>query len=225
MSKVTAVLVAAAALAALCVPPSVASAEEGGNPVILPEPSEASPLRFTSKSVGKIRLAESGAIVECESGTSEGKFTSRRLGTISVVFKHCVFQSTTCQNHGGEAGVISFTNADAHLVTFGSLSLGLVISLAGGVPVECWLGSEFRGSLIGVMSGGLETWKTSATLTFEQASGEQFPDECNLDKEFCLSGEAHKVFQLQAIGGLTAKDLGVLRTDEVKFGSEVLFLY
>jgi hypothetical protein len=213
------------ALALTCLSVTVAAAEEGGNPTILPEPTPTSPLKFTS-TAGQISIENAGSLLlECSSGTSQGEFTSKRLGTITMVFKGCVWMNLKCQNKGGEAGVISFTKASAHLVALkvsGVLRLGIVITLPKAIPVECWLGTEFRGSLLGLVDGSLEKTK-SLTFLFHRTLAKQELKECELDKEFCLSGGLPKKLLLEALKGSTFVEMGVAREDTVTLGSEATF--
>jgi hypothetical protein len=202
-----------------------ASAEEGGKPFILPEPTKTTPLKFTSTS-GSVKIEDAGSILlECSSGTTQGEFTSKRSGTITMVFKGCAWKSLTCQNKGAEHGLITFSKAGAHLVTLSAERLGLVVTLPAPVSVECWLGAEFRGSFIGVVGVPKEMETKSATLEFNQAKGAQQVKECELDKEFCLAGGVHKKFSLEAFTGSKFVEMGVQRTDTMTLGSGASFVY
>jgi hypothetical protein len=195
--------------------------EEAGFPVVLPEPTEGKPVNFTSTS-GVIKFNFLGATLECLSGASSGKFTSKRLGTITMTAKRCENISIgDCHTQGSEKGVISFANADLHLVATGSgasLGAALVIKLPSTLKIVCSFGGfEWRGSILGnleVING--KTIKT-ANLKFV-AEG-----QCELDKEFCLAGGVHKKFRLEVFNGTEFVAMSMERLDSITFEKEVAF--
>lgn len=220
--KPIASLILVTTIAALaCLAPGVAAAEEGGNPLVLPEPTALSPLKFSSTTTAVVSIENaSTGLLECTSGTSQGEFTSKRLGVITIDFKGCAWKSFKCTTKGSPSGVILLSNAKLHLVALKvgtALRAALVITLPAGVPLEgCWLGAEFRGSLIGLIDGPASGEEiASFTLLFHRSGAEQELKQCDLDKEFCLTGEVHKKFLLEAFNGSTFVEMGVQRQDSV----------
>lgn len=218
----------AAIVAFACAAPATAPAEEGGNPIILPEPTTTSPLKFTSTTEAVVKLENAATgLLECTSGTTSGEFTSKRLGVVTMTFKGCAWKSMKCETQGAELGTIVFTNADAHLVAFKlaeTLRLGMVIKLASSLPVTCWLGAAFRGSVIALIDGpvGSEKVKT-LTLLFHKTLFKQELKECDLDKEYCLEGATHKKFLLEAFTGSEYIEMGLERRDKVTLEKEASF--
>jgi hypothetical protein len=210
--------------------PAAAPAEEGGNPIILPEPTSTSPLRFTSTTEAVVKLENaSTGLLECTSGTTSGEFTSKRLGVVTMTFKGCAWKGMKCETQGAELGTIIFANAGAHLVAFKlaeTLRLGMVIKLAGSLPVTCWLGAEFRGSVIALIDGPASSEKTKTlTLLFHKTLSKQELKECELDKEFCFEGATHRKFLLEAFNGLAFVELGLERSDKVTLEKEASFVF
>jgi len=211
--------VATTIIALAFIAPGVAFAEEGGNPLVLPEPTAIAPLKFTTTTTAKISIENAATgLLQCTSGSSQGEFTSKRLGVITMDFKGCTWKGFSCTSKGSPAGVIVFGNAKLHLAALKvgeALRAVLVITLPNPIPIEgCWLGAEFRGSLIGLIDGvtsGKET--KSFTLLFHQILAKQELKECDLDKEFCLTGEVHRKFLLETFVGSGFIEMGVERQD------------
>jgi hypothetical protein len=91
MRTIRLVGLALAATVALGVGASVASAEEGGNPQILPMPTAAEPLTFTVSGGKALLETTAKARIECEEVTGAASFTSQRLGTLKLSFqKNCL---------------------------------------------------------------------------------------------------------------------------------------
>jgi len=215
-------LMLAAMLALSLAASANAFAEEGGNPLLLPEPTERAPLKFTS-TAGLIKFHFLGATLECLSGNSSGEFTSKRLGIISMSAKRCENKSIgDCHTLGDEKGVILFANADLHLVATGSgrsLGAALVVKLPSTLKIECSGGGfEWRGSVLGTLSG--VSGKTKTAKLSAASVG-----ECELDKEFCFEGSTHKKFQLEIFNGTEFVSMSMTREDSVTFEKEVLFDY
>lgn len=229
MCKAMTWMAALVVLASLCAAPSIASAEEGGNPLVLPEPTSLSPLRFTTATTATVSIENANTgLLECSSGTSQGEFTSKRLGTITVEFKGCAWKTFKCTSKGSASGVILFSNANLHLVALkvgGVLRAALVITLPSPVGIEgCWLGAEFRGSLIGLIEGVTSGAETKLfTLLFHRSLAKQELKECDLDKEFCLTGETHKKFLLETFTGSGFVEMGVERHDSVTLEKTAIF--
>ncbi|HLM85705.1 MAG TPA: hypothetical protein VK272_05900 [Solirubrobacteraceae bacterium] len=198
-----------------------ACAEETGNPLILPEPTEAKPLKFTS-TAGSITLNFMSLGLVCLSGSSSGEFTSKRLGKITMSFSRCEAKNPpiSCRSQGDERGVILFIEADLHLVAFkvgSELRVGVVIKLAKAIKIECTDGTfEWRGSVIAPLSGVSGKTKT-ATFSFSSIH------ECELDKEFCFEGSVHRKFKLEWASSSEFMSLSIERADSVTFETEVLF--
>ena len=209
--------------------PGVAAAEEGGNPLVLPEPTALAPLKFTTTTTAAVSIEGAGTgVLECTSGSSQGEFTSKRLGVITMDFKGCAWKNLKCTSKGSPGGVILFSKAKLHLVALKvgeGLRAALVITLPNPLSIEgCWLGAEFRGSLIGLIDGvtnGKET--KSFTLLFHRTSAKQELKECDLDKEFCLTGEAHKKFLLETFFGFEWVEMGVERQDSGTLEKAAIF--
>jgi hypothetical protein len=218
------------ALSAL-VSASAAMAEEGGNPLILPEPTAGSPLRFTSLAVKSATVFTNGGLtIECQSGTSTGEFTSKRAGVISMSAKNCIsIAHTSCKTTGAEAGTITFSGATIHLVAFQkstTLRLGAVVKLPSSLIVNCTTGSfEWRGSVLGVYEIPLETLTKSATWIFGTIGETKKQTECDLDKEFCFTGETHKKFLLELNAVSLWVENEMKREDSVTFEKEAKFFF
>jgi hypothetical protein len=220
----------AAIVAFTCAAPATAAAEEGGNPFILPEPTKTSPLKFASATEAVVKLENAGTgLLECTSGTTTGEFTSKRLGVVTMTFKGCEWKGVKCKTLGAESSTIVFANADAHLVSFKlgeALRLGMVIKLAGSLPVTCWLGAEFRGSVIALIDGPASAEKTKTLmLLFHKTLSKQELKECDLDKEFCFEGATHKKFLLETFTGKEFVEMGLERRDKVTLEKEASFVF
>jgi hypothetical protein len=191
---------------------SVASAEETGNPEILPVPTAGTPLPIAiTPNTGSKPLLETtaGAKIECNEVKGEGAFTSRRLGTALLNFTgECKVETTKCKAEGDVNGTL-LLKGDIHLVdvleTFEGkteqLRLALeVLPLAVPYVITCGLIKiEVKGSALGlVLVNNLEKTK-HVDVHFDQVSlGEQFEKECILDKEFCEEKGVKKKFTLEA---------------------------
>jgi hypothetical protein len=221
MKSIASLILATTIVALACIAPGVAAAEEGGNPLVLPEPTAIAPLTFTTATTATVSIENATTgLLECTSGSSKGEFTSKRLGVITMDFKGCAWKNLKCTSKGSPAGVIVFSNAKLHLVALkvaGVLRAALVITLPSAIPIEgCWLGAEFRGSLIGLIDGVTSGTETKLfTLLFHRSLAKQELKECDLDKEFCLTGEVHKKFLLETFVGSGFVEMGVERQDSV----------
>lgn len=210
---------------------STASAEEGGNPFILPEPTSSSPLRFISKVVEtKIAFTNANLTIECQAGTSTGEFTSKRAGVITMSATNCVsIAHTLCHTVGAEKGTIKFPAGTIHLVAFkksGTLRLGAAISIPSVFSVNCETGTfEWRGSVIGVYEIPAETFVKTATWIFGSIGETANQTECDLDKEFCLVGETHKKFRLEVFNGTEFVAQEMKRKELVEFEKEAKFFF
>jgi hypothetical protein len=205
---------------------STASAEEGGNPLILPEPTALSPLRFTSKTLTKVVFTNGGLTIECKDGTSSGEFTSKRAGTVTISANTCIsIAHTSCTSPGATKGTITFSGASIHLVAFklsGTLRLGAVIKLPGELLIGCETGSFlWGGSVMGLYEVPLEILVKTATLAFNTTGEAQELTECDLDKEYCFEGSTHKKFFLQTFSLAQAMQ----RKDPVTFEKEAKFMF
>lgn len=241
MRKVTISIVALVVLAALCAVPSVASAEEGGNPTIVPEPTEATPLFFISTStkphlelvdpVFKVHF-----VLECEAGLSEAEFISKRSGKATFKFTGCKSGTSKCTSLGAMNGVIELWNINIHLVAFknaaAELRLGLVLALPANLRVTCGETShEWHGSVIGEVDGagsgkGLLTEKVKTLkLLFHQTEGAQKLTQCELDKEFCFEGETPKKFAIETTVLGSSSQEAWEREDPITLSSEVAFAF
>lgn len=210
---------------------SAAKAEESGNPYILPEPTSSSPLRFVSKVIEtKIDFTNANLTILCQAGTSTGEFTSKRAGAISMSATNCIsIAHTSCTTIGAEKGTIMFPAGTIHLVAFkksGTLRLGAAIKLPSSFSVNCETGTfEWRGSVIGVYEIPVETLIKTATWIFGTIGETANQTECDLDKEFCLEGEAHKKFQLEVNAGTLWVSQEMKRKESVTFEKEAKFYF
>ncbi len=194
------------------------------NPEILPNPTEAKPLNFTSKSGAGTLITIGGNAITCADDTNEGKFTSARLGPVTVTFLTCTSTGgVKCKTAGAEAGKIVL-EAGIHLVDFKkgtTLTLGAVITLSKNIVITCGvLKDEVKGSVMGEVSGvtsGVET--STGTLTFTaKEKGVQLLSKCELDKTFCEG----KTFKLEAsFNGSTFESASEETTDEMKFAEKI----
>jgi hypothetical protein len=171
---------------------SAASAEF---PEILPTPTPSSPMKFTSISdTGSEPIFELTKGEEtrskCKDLTSQGQFTSARLGVITIDFLgQCEVKKAKCKSEGDVAGTF-LVEGDIHLVDV-EIGTGLRLSMAFVLPKDLLLTcgvakAEIRGAFLGLASEVTSSVKTKhLTLAFNQSKGEQELKECKLDKAFC----------------------------------------
>jgi hypothetical protein len=163
------------------------------NPEILPNPTAATPLKFTSVSEkGSEPKFEStkGEDIDCKDLTNKGEFTSARLGVVMIDFLgECQLLGIKCKTAGDTTGTI-LTEGDIHLV---SIEKGTELRLAVAItpkPFTITCGVvvvEVKGTVIGLGEGVTSGTKTK-TLTADFVpgiKGEQEIRECKLDKAFC----------------------------------------
>jgi hypothetical protein len=191
---------------------SVASAEELGNPEILPVPTVGEPLNITSIE-GKEPFLETtkGSKISCKEVKGSGSFTSRRLGVGTLHFTgKCESKGIECLSEGDVAGTILLPTVDWHLVDLlenNVLTLGLeILPLPQPFLILCGvLHISVTGSALGLVllkdlqkSKHFEVHFDRELLNKAPVPGEQFEKECILDKEFCEPGGKPKKFLLEA---------------------------
>jgi hypothetical protein len=190
---------------------SAASAEETGNPEILPIPTAVSPLAFAISSVaGSEPLLVSTADLKilCEEVKGEGSFTSRRLGTAVLNFgKNCLDNGTKCKAEADVNGTI-LMKANVHFVdvlpVVDELRLGLKVApTTTPFVITCGLVKiEVIGSAIGLVSGkSLEKSKHFEVQFAQSSLGEQALKTCDLDKEVCEAEGKSKLFLTEENSG------------------------
>ena len=212
------------ALAVGGVAPVVASAEEGGSPIILPLPSEKEPLKFTYEGEAW-KLKSKGGTIECEKQKAEGSFTSQRLGSATMSLSGCTQSKIACKTEGGEKGVILIP-VDVHVVTIllkGGTELGLALILLKPVVITCGvLKIELKGTVLGEFANlSAETKTKTATLylTELEEKTQEF-SECDLTKEFCFEKEVHKKFSLLDNLGEAFSEARETGEDQLTFSKE-----
>lgn len=101
---------------------------------ILPLPSKASPLTFTSKGGEGVLLTVGKNEVKCEKATDKGEFTSANLGTVQVTFEKCkakvpIIGSAPCTGEGDSKEQILFKGVGHYWLALlsGKLVAALVI--------------------------------------------------------------------------------------------------
>jgi hypothetical protein len=213
--------------------------EEPIAPEILPVPSKASPLKFTSKSDNEKNFLEAevaGSAIECKEATSESEFTSANSGTGEIDLHSCksALNGAKCKTLGGsEAGVI-VANVGWSLVDVllpkGEPSPELMLVLAAVLPaslvhIECsatllvLLGSIVLGEFTKLAESGLKT--KEGVVTFAQTKGVQKVKECLYEEKFC-SG---KTFGLYVELGKGTEKAGEQSEDTLTFEKEAAFDY
>jgi hypothetical protein len=170
---------------------SVAAAE---NPEILPTPTTAAPLKFTSVSdegsAPVLQATKEAGKIKCKDLTNKGEFTSARLGKITIDFLgECESNKAKCKTEGDTTGTI-LVSGDIHLVDIEKgteLRLGVVVTLEKALVITCGVvKDEVKGAVIGLVLEVTSLVKTKhITADFNQTAGEQELKECKLDKAFC----------------------------------------
>ena len=195
------------------------------NPEILPNPTATAPLSFSwtgaaanlVPSVGKKEIG-------CKNSTASGKFTSARLGLITIDFTECATEAgaSKCGSLGDTKGTILVGSADIHLFAYeeaGKLLLGAAAIFLGELHIECQGGILFliKGTALSAVSGVVSgvTTKT-ATLTYAQSKGLQAIRTCKLDKAFCEG----KTYELLTNFGGGFESSGEETKAELKFAQE-----
>jgi hypothetical protein len=126
---------------------ATASAEEPTK--ILPEPTVAAPLTFTSTSTAGLLLTLGGKKVECTKDTGSGEFTTPNLGKYKVLFEGCKGEfGTTCTGVGDKSGTILQEGA-LHYVL--ALLSGILVAALVGLPKEFHFTCEVIGLKILVL--------------------------------------------------------------------------
>jgi hypothetical protein len=203
---------------------SVASAE---NPEILPLPTTAAPLKFTSISAkGSEPVLESagGVTIKCKKLTNKGEFTSARLGLVTLDFEgECESKGAKCKAEGDASGTILLSKADIHLVAFKIstvLRLGVAVTVppATNLVITCGvIKTEVKGTAIGLASGITKDTKTkTVTAEFKQTKGAQEQKTCELDEAFCKG----KTYNLESTLGGSFEQSGEAVIDEITFEKE-----
>jgi hypothetical protein len=197
--------------------------EEKENPLILPAPTLALPLVFTSTG-GKATFETALSKIECKESSGSGLFVTVREGSVTLTLHGCALPSSTKCSGAGEAsgtilelGAIKLVGLDKTKATLGS-----EIEF-GELEVECGSTSKFliEGQAIGEASG-VESGKSTklVTFVFKQEKGKQAITKCQLAKPFCEG----QTFELEAglNGGLPETaglevEQKLLLTKEAKF--------
>jgi hypothetical protein len=184
---------------------SVASAEELGNPEILPVPTVGEPLNITGIE-GKEPAFETtkASKIKCGEVKGSGSFTSRRLGVGTLHFTgKCESKGIECLSEGDAAGTYLMPKVDWHLVDLlenNALTLGLeILPLPQPFLILCGvLHLSLTGSALGlVLVKDLQKTKHFEVHFGQTTAGEQIEQECILDKEFCEPGGKPKKFLLE----------------------------
>jgi hypothetical protein len=193
-------------------------------PEILPLPTPAAPLKFTSKGGVATLTTTKGLTITCEDLTNKGEFTSARLGVVTIDFLGaCSSEGIKCKTAGDETGTILTPAADIHLVDAKKgteLRLDTVVT-PKPFTISCGVvKSEIRGAAIGLGEKVTSLVKTSTlTANFVQAKGEQEIKECELDKAFCEG----KKFGLEANFGAGFELAGENVSDAITLEKEAEF--
>jgi hypothetical protein len=217
---------------------SSATAEESGNPTILPSMF---PITFTAKNTAgskpEVQTTGKNNIV-CGTSIAKGEFVSQRLGKVKITFAECTANGNKCSEIELEGKV--------HLVDVlptATLDLGLWIELKSvgekeDVKVKCGLLTivllgafigvfdNIKGELLKDLEKGKEfivLWKNEE-VGGKPVIGEQQIKTCDLTKEFCFEKEVAKKFLLTAEFKKGTEELAALVMDFViTFTKEVEF--
>jgi len=172
-------------------------------PEILPVPTEATPLTFTTTGEGNaVLLTTAGKEIVCKKSKSEGKFTSADKGETTIKFNECTTEKGAVKCKNAEAEEILLSKYVIHLVTLKLkpgltvLGLGLLVLIPStllaftcGVLKILVLGAVI-GEFLGINT--LEKIKTTETrkLAFlEEKSGLQLYRTCEELKAVCEGKE------------------------------------
>jgi hypothetical protein len=185
------------------------------NPEILPVPTEAVPLTFTSTGGEAILQSTKEANkTTCAKEKAKGSFTTQDKGSILIDFEGCVAKGASCTSPGEAKGIIlalGFTTLVDVLPT-ATLDLGVLIepkeegSTTADLKYECAgvFTVELLGAVISVIDnakGELFTANTKTkelkVLTKASSLGEQEIKTCDLLKATCEG----KTFGLTATFG------------------------
>lgn len=191
---------------------TAALAEEGGNPSILPTPTEKEPATFTSETVKTSTLETTKKLkIECTKATNKGEFTSNRKGKVEVDFTGCKSEekkvAVACNTEGDANETILLAKANTGLLLVdvlleSKLRLGIVFKLEKEIIIKCnLLKDEVKGSVIGEFDFEKEPTTEEKLIKtkhykvlFHQTNGEQALTTCDLAKEDCNG----KTFKLEA---------------------------
>lgn len=198
--------------------------EEDEKPEILPIPTAAAPLTFTSSNAKGILLeTKVGSKMECAEGSSSGEFTGAREGTVSSTLNGCKLAGVACHTAGASAEMIVMSGA-VQLVDLekeAKLVLGFGFAPSSEVAVKCGvLSGSIKGSVIGEVSGVESGKKTkAATVSLKQEKGKQAIKECHLTKAFCEG----KKFFLEANFGKGVEEAGLQTEEKLTLAKEAAF--
>jgi hypothetical protein len=189
-----------------------ATAALAENPLFLPEPTAAKPLKFTGKSgTGALEGTKEGTKVECKKNKESGSFTSARSGTVSIDFEECeaeVGGSKSKCHSLGDSGTTILTGGTIRLIdqdANGKLMPAILIELTELLHLECGVGVLILvlGAVIGLITEinekaivepaegtSKEDKGTEMTVAFTKSKrGEQSSKKCALPKETCEGKE------------------------------------
>lgn len=209
---------------------SIAPAEEGGAPSVLPEPTEKNPVRYNIVSnLSTFRVGMTPVVCLKDKGT--GQINNNRLGTEVVDYEGCKTGTLSCNTPGDAVGVI-LMNYDTHLTATllpnKELVLEEVSKLPEAVAATCGVTKDkIRGADIGLLKGPKTLVKTKSanlSLQTEKEGKTQVLKECELDKEFCFEGGVHKKFLLESsVGESEFEEAAEEGEEEITFEKEIEF--
>lgn len=205
---------------------ATASAVE--EPLLLPEPTKAAPLNFTSEGpAAEILLSASGISLKCKAVSTKGSFTGPREGTLTLTFTGCTFFTKNCNTPGAAAGEVVLTKSEIHLVDFKegmtALILGAVITLPATISIKCGEQSfEVLGNVLGRINGiEPKVPFEKATLLFVVASKKQALKTCEFPAAFCKE----RTFLLEANFGGGLGEAALENENKLKFAKKVEALF
>jgi len=196
----------------------IAATTASANPTILPEPTEKTPLNFTSTGGAGTLTQENKTTkekheIKCEKVKNKGAFTSaEKAKDVEIDFEGCTELKTGSKCKSVEPNDTNGTIlvlADITLVDIlpkSELTLGALLELLSNtlkvepIKITCGVGNvQVEGSVIGLVEGIKKDTKTkTGTLQLREVAEKQEFKECDLLEAVCLKEGKHIVFELQA---------------------------
>jgi len=143
-------------------------------PLIVPEPTKASPATF--EATGGVSKLESiaGSVIECKTlAESNGEFTSGDAGKTALNFEGCKSSGVGCNTSGDTKEKLLFPENTINLVDPKAGTLGTLITLTKTLVSKCGvsLTIEVKGAVLGSIAGVKSGQKVKAfTASFKQSA-------------------------------------------------------